>query len=176
MRVASSQKPRKRYKARVSLGLCLPSCTRLLARYSASPARARLISPAAPPRRPDAPTPATMTSADDAERGLADLVLPPPFAVAVPLPAASGQTTRVNSAEDLKARADADAPPPLPANEKAQLVLADEKRNLDLVAPKPAAPAAKPKPKRRASRWTRFKLWYNTYRCAYILFNLLCGE
>lgn len=103
---------------------------------------------------------------NDAERGVAENVfavdLPPPTTT----PPMSQATTRVNSVADLKAN-----PPPLPTSD---LPLPDEKKveadaALAVVkkeasasnAKKPAPPKAKWK---RASRWVRFNLWYNTYR------------
>lgn len=109
---------------------------------------------------------------NDAENGVAENVFP----VSLPPPhPMSGDTTRVNSSTDLKAALE--LPPPLPLDEKA--VLADEKKTEMAVppvkkdVPRPAASKAKWK---RASRWTRFKLWYNTYRYAYsaALINTAC--
>ena len=101
---------------------------------------------------------------NDAEKGVADAVLPPALNVQ------SGDVTRVNSVADFKS-ADEKRPaandqlatvPPLPTLSK------DKSGALVTVAPseKPAAekPKSKPPPKKRASRWVRFKIWYNTYR------------
>lgn len=97
---------------------------------------------------------------DDAERGISEKVfavdLPPP-----PISAASEGPTRINSSADLKSESNA-----LPSvDEKALL----EKKLEVVTTTKEVAPAKKkpgpPKPKwKRASRWVRFKLWYNTYR------------
>lgn len=101
---------------------------------------------------------------NDAEAGVAEKVyavdlLPPPPAHES---ANSGATTRVNSVQDLKA-----LPPPLPIDEKP---LADVKKDADVKVSlpgtdgKPAAKKPSPPKWKRASRWVRFKLWYNTYR------------
>lgn len=110
----------------------------------------------------------TIPALDDAERGVAENVFP----VDLPPPATpmSGFTTRVNSVADMKA-AQQSPPPPFPLSEKplsdekkadvAVAVAAVKKESSPLDGKKPAP--AKPKWK-RASRWVRFKLWYNTYR------------
>lgn len=97
---------------------------------------------------------------NDAERGVAENVytvgLPP-----APVPASEGPT-RINSVADLK-----ESPPPLPSSDEKPL--ASEKKTETVVVTKEVSNAPKkpspPKPKwKRASRWVRFKLWYNTYR------------
>ena len=97
---------------------------------------------------------------NDAERGVSETV----FAVDLPSTpfTASGGPTRINSAADLK-----DSSPPLPSSDEKPL--ATEKKvevvtTTKEVASTPKRPApSKPKWK-RASRWVRFKLWFNTYR------------
>lgn len=107
---------------------------------------------------------------NDAERGVAEAV----YAVELPPPmTASEGPTRVNSTLDLKDSAvpalpDVPPPPLTAADEK--VVIDEKKGEVSVVVKKEAAtPGAKkpapPKPKwKRASRWVRFKLWYNTYR------------
>ncbi|THH07540.1 hypothetical protein EW145_g3316 [Phellinidium pouzarii] len=95
---------------------------------------------------------------NDAERGVADNV----FAIDLssPPPPSEGPT-RANSLKNMP-------PPPLQSTDEKALV--DEKKiGVVAVVKEVPAPAAKkptpPKPKwKRASRWVRFKLWYNTYR------------
>lgn len=97
----------------------------------------------------------------DAERGVAEQV----YAVDLPMPpslTASEGPTRINSVADLK-----DLPPPLPTSDEKPL--ASEKKVETVTVAKEVSTAVKkpspPKPKwKRASRWVRFKLWYNTYR------------
>ena len=99
----------------------------------------------------------------DAEQGIADIVLPA-VSIALPPPAFSEATTRSNSSSDLK-----ECPPSLKGDEKTQAVVipVDEKKTAAPPA-KPLQSSGKPapgKPKwKSASRWVRFKLWYNTYR------------
>lgn len=97
---------------------------------------------------------------NDAERGLAETV----FAVDLPSPPATASEgpTRINSVADLK-----DSPPPLPSSD--EKALANETKAEVVTATKEVSTVPKkptpPKPKwKRASRWVRFKLWYNTYR------------
>ncbi|OCB85780.1 hypothetical protein A7U60_g7132 [Sanghuangporus baumii] len=97
---------------------------------------------------------------NDAERGVAENV----YAVDLPPPptSASEGPTRINSVADLKK-----LPPPLHSSDEKPL--ASEKKVETVVVTKEVSNAVKkpspPKPKwKRASRWVRFKLWYNTYR------------
>ena len=106
---------------------------------------------------------------NDAERGVSEHV----FAVELPPPppiTASEGPTRVNSSADLKDAAVPEVPPP-PLTATDEKVVVDEKKVevTTVVKREVPAPGAKkpapPKPKwKRASRWVRFKLWYNTYR------------
>lgn len=107
---------------------------------------------------------------NDAERGVAEQVyaveLPPP-----PMTASEGPT-RVNSSYDLKDTAVPALPdvPPPPLTSADEKVVVDEKKGEVAVVKKdtPAPGAKKPAPSKpkwkRASRWVRFNLWYNTYR------------
>lgn len=105
-------------------------------------------------------------SLNDAELGVAEKV----FAIDLPSPpppALSGATTRVNSSADLKPATVTDTT----TNLTDKPVLDEKKPAENAVVKKEAAasPAQKKpapsKPKwKRASRWVRFRLWYNTYR------------
>lgn len=98
---------------------------------------------------------------NDAERGVSEIV----YAIDLPPPPPTGSEgpTRINSAADLK-----DLPPPLPSSDEKPF--ASEKKVDGLAVTKEMIPSAVKKPAaskakwQRASRWVRFKLWYNTYR------------
>ncbi len=95
----------------------------------------------------------TFSTLKDAEAGLADTLLPPNPS----LFSASGTTTRVNSTSDLSELKVVK----VSSNEKVPYIAA-----LPVVTKKDSSsPPSKPK-RKRASRWIRFKLWYNTYRYA----------
>ena len=99
---------------------------------------------------------------NDAERGIAENVftvdLPPPP------PLMSEGPTRVNSSVDLKQT----DPPSLSIVEKEKALDPEKKMDVAVTTKeKQQAPKKAPKFKfKRASRWVRFKLWYNTYRYA----------
>ncbi|TDL23046.1 hypothetical protein BD410DRAFT_787876 [Rickenella mellea] len=94
---------------------------------------------------------------NDAERGLAENVFP----VSLPEPIPSAMTTRANSLADLKG---GDKKPEFPDEKKSALPSLPTPP-LAVTAPAPA-PAPR-KPRKKASRMVRFRLWYNTYRKFY---------
>lgn len=108
---------------------------------------------------------ASASDLNDAERGIPEQE---PFPIPVVLPVQHSDSSS-SSVANLSEPPTTPPPPRTPHEKTEQDFLTNEKKRekvpkvvpaINLVAPV----KKKPPPKRRVSRWTQFKLWFNTYR------------